>query len=572
MAASRARLLLIPLTISLAACTDCEDLNAFPVGNVEPPILDLGPVPLGEECEARLDVVNSGRAVLEVGQPELADMAGEWVLRQSPSLVNPGDIGEALVTYTSGGTVGERQSVTVEFPTNDPQADDGIIRGVITALPTDDVAGVAVAKCDGKDADGNDVRFDDCPELNFGAVQKNNPGLPPDQQPGRRNLHVDVVNTGNADFQLQAIVINGGDGDFTVEAVQKGNTLVDYPWESNAGPTLNPGRASACEPPREESCVAADQCNVISVDILYTPTALGADAAELVIFTNAAEGAELNVPLSGTGADVGIALLPDVLNFTGVGEGDSRTDEVRVLNFGTNEAPVNTSCIDVGGDGTCDGDCTGGDDDKVEGGTLGCNVKKADGGNEGKGFVLEPTDAQEGGEDERIIEVTWAPVAGNASIPAGTVLRLETSILDDRVYEVPLGGGGAGVLALELDAGDQCGELVCIQATGDAGDTMTWVGSVDFTLKNTGDATMSITGIDFEETAGVDDDFTLTDTSDNAINATSPGITLAPDASTTLRVAYSNNDASQQDLINLVIEHDGLGGEQIIPFNVLPPQ
>lgn len=556
-------LLLLPL---IAACPECDNLDAQPIGAVEPPILDLGPIPLDTSCQAVLQVTNSGTSDLIVDQATLTGTDGDWTVQSVPSLVGLGDSEDLLINYVAGGTEGERQSTGVEVQTNDRIAEDGILRATITALPTSEVAGVATPKCDGLDADDNDVRLEPCPELNFGAVQTNTPGLPVEQRTGRRNLQVDIVNEGNAELVVQAVVIDGGDGDFAIEAILKGSVIEPLPT------TLTPGRAGACEPVAEDSCVSADACNVLSVDVLYTPTSLGGDVAELVVLTDAAEGAELRVPLNGTGADVGIALLPDVLNFADVGEGATETKTTRVLNFGTNDAPVNTSCIDVGGDGSCDGDCTGGDEELVLEGTLGCNVKKTDGSNEGKGFVLAPTDAQQDGDDERDIEVTWSPVAGAASIPAGTVLRLETSILGDRVYEVPLGGGGAGVLALDVEAADVCGELLCIGATGTPGDTMTWVGTVDFTLQNDGDATLDISGFAWDAPAGVDDDFTLTDQSDVAVDLGSPGISLAPAASVDLRVSYANNDASQEDLADLVVTHTGLGGETTIPFNVLPPQ
>jgi hypothetical protein len=556
---------LAPLCLALISACDCDGLgNVSALGHIDPAILDLGPVPLGEECRPELTVVSNGRSQLDVTGSELVDTNGTFELLQVPQKIDPGGEGALLLSYTSGGTENERQSTTIELVSNAAE-NEGLLTAVVTALPTNETAGVAVPKCDGVDEEGEDVRLDPCPELSFGAVQINPPGLPLDQRSGRRNLQVEIVNEGNAAFDVQAAVIDGGDGDFAIEALLTGNVLGDLPI------TLTPGRASACAPLTESSCVNPDDCNVMRVDVVYTPTALGADVADLVIFTDAAEGSELRIPLSGSGSDIGIAFNPEVVNFSDVAEGGSGSIEVNVRNIGSNDAPVNDTCIDLDGDESCDGYCTGGDDELVLDGTLGCDVLKADGSNEGKGFVLGPTDAEAGGNDERTLVVTWNPVAGAAQIPAGTVIRLETSILNNTAYELPVGGGGAGVLVPTIPSANICGDLICLPSTGDVNDTQTWVASIDFTLENTGDASLDVTSFEWESD-DEDLDFTLLDTSDAAINLASPGITLAPNASVTLRVDYANNDFSQQDVPNLLVNHTGLGGQLVLPFNVLPPQ
>jgi hypothetical protein len=559
--------LLTSLLLALAGCPECDPTSFQPAGSLSPPILDLGPVPLDEECLAILQVQNRGTADLQVEGAALRDTNGDWVVQQVPQLVGLGGNGELLLRYKSSGTVNQRQSVTVQVTTNDRLQEGGVLTAVVQAIPVAGAAGIAVARC-GVREEGSTERVPTipCPELDFGAVQVNTPGQPAS---GRRNLQVEIINQGNAELDVLAAIIDGGDGDFQVAALLKGSLVVSAPV------TLTPGRAGPCEPVGEASCVNADNCNVLTLDLVYTPTALGADAATLVVLTDAAEGGTLEIPLSGLGSDVGIALFPDFVNFSDVGEGQSGSVDVRVVNIGTNEAPVNNTCIDLGGTGTCDGECTGGENQRVLNGTLGCDVKKDDGSNEGKGFVLGPTDARAGGDDERVLIIDWSPTAGNASIPAGTVIQLQSGILGNRVYTLPLGGGGAGVLALDADAQDICGSMLCIQAqSATPADPTTWMGAVDFTLRNDGDATLQISSFTFDANnqPTIEDDFDLADTNDAPINQASPGITLAPGASIDLRVLYENNDQSQQDLVNLVVAHTGLGESLLIPFNVLPPQ
>ena len=242
-------------------------------------------------------------------------------------------------------------------------------------------------------------------------------------------------------------------------------------------------------------------------------------------------------------------------------EGGTQEESVLVTNSGSSEARVNTSCIDLGGDGTCDGDCTGGD--PVLGGALSCDVV-----GHGKGFILEATDAAAGGDDEATVEVTWAPVAGTDPIPTGSVLRLESNILGDKVYEVPLLGGVSGIL--NYTTTDTCEGFsgVCLLATGEETDTTSWVATGSFSLTNDGDATVVVSSIDWDDdstASTVADDFDVLIDGESVLG-NNPGISLAPGATKVLTVNYANNDASTEDIANLAVVHSGDGGLLLVPI------
>jgi len=525
--------------------TGCEDPEQFyAVAEFDPPILDLGPIATGAECEATLMLLNRGNRDMNVEGGSLENVDGDWVIGTIPEFVALGGEQPVTVNYTAGGTIGERQSTVVRLVTNAGSPDNGIIEGTITAIPTDGTAPVALTGCE--DAIP-------CDGLDFGAVQKDDPTVPAEQRQGLTKT-IQIINDGTAPLEVQFVAVQNGNPDFIVSGLRKGNLLVETPV------TLEPGRTSDCGTPIE----TLD--NVLTIDVFYSPTALGLDNDELTIITDSVENSTLTVPLSGTGSDIGILPIPSFVNFGSLGEGNTDTISVNVSNLGTTDAAVNTTCIDLGGDGTCDADCTG----PIEGNALSCIVLKDDGSQDGKGFILDPTDASEGGGDERTIEITWSPVAGDAAIPEGTVLRLETNLLNNKVWEVPVVGGSIGVISIDSD--DLCGDRVCVSAMGDVDDISTWAGTATITLLNTGDASLSITSFEWDGPETIADDYELQTTDGTAIDLGAPGITLAPNASEQFQIAYANDDASVADFINLVVNHTGVGGQTIIPLQVRPPQ
>lgn len=534
----------------MAGSCDCGGDQLFVAGIlVDPPIVDLGPVPEGTECNAFLPVTNVGQIVLEISRVELVNATGDYDLVFFPSTLGLGDSADIQVKYKSVGTLNERQNVTVNIFSND-EKNGGVAVGTITALPTAASASLAKAFCAGAEGDETE-----CTNIDFGAVQVGDPALPINQRNGLTRT-IKVVNDGTAPMTVQLAAINGGSPDFAVVAVRRGSLVAELPAE------LAPSRAEACG----QTATSAE--NSIEIDVFYSPTQVDADADELVIVSDAAENGQLRIPLSGFGSDVGLAFDPDFISLGQVTEGQTKTEIVAVRNLGTNNAPVNNTCIDVGGDGTCDGDCTG--VASALDGALSCLVKKSDGSRDGKGFILSATDATAGGNDERTIELTWSPVAGNSTIPAGTALLFQSGILNNRVFSIPVAGGNAGILA--VDSANTCGESICVNAAGDAADTQTWTGTAQIKLKNVGTASVVISSFAWEAGATIIDDFTLLDGNNQPVNLAAPSITLNADAEVVLNISYANNDFSTQDPINLLVNHNGLGSPTTIPVLVLPPQ
>lgn len=544
------------LLVLAAACRDCEDLgNVAPQGSIDPPIFDFGPLTIGQECQAILQVVNSGRSDLDVNGGSLTDVDGEWEMTKIPTLVELGAREDLILEYVANGESGDRQSARIELQSNDPD-DEGMLRGTVTALLTDAAGPTARSEC--TDAEGGALT--PCTLLDFGATQAEGTGT---------IASVTIVNEGTADLSIDQILFNQTNPDFAVETVRRGTTeQVGPPWTVLAGRSTDCGAASGND-------------NTLVVDVRYTPSAVGADVDELMILSNALEsdgapGGSLSVPLSGFGSDVGIGIVPSPINFGTVAEGDSATIDVRISNFGTSSASVNISCIDLEADGTCEARCTGApDDNALPPATLACNVTTVDGTDEGDGFVLAPSDARDGGDDERVISVTWAPVAGTATIPGTAVLALQSNILGDATFSAQILAGALGAIAPSVSSADDVCPApapadACLVATGTAGDHTTWAGEITLRLTNTGDATVNITDVAIDDggVGTIADDYTAAAITDAA---------LAPGEHGDIVISYDEVGAGADvgpsaQLVNVVVTHTGQNGQTIVTLDVIPPQ
>lgn len=552
---SRLALYLVAVAV-LPGCR-CEDVNSFvAAGAIEPAIFDFGPITNGSECTANLKVVNTGQLDLSVSGSSL-DNEDQFTISKVPALVRLGGEEDLLVDYVADGEVGELQATNIELQTDDPD-NEGILRAVVSAIVTDAPAPSAKSTCASVGAEDTTP----CASMSFGAVQLAGSGLV---------LPITIANDGTADMTVTAAVINGGNTDFTVESVTRGTTQIELPT------TVLPGRSADCGAPS-----GAD--NTITINVRYTPSALGADVDTLLVLTNAVnlEGGNVEVALDGEGADTGIIMNPDFINFGALGEGDSDTIDVLVKNVGTNEASVNFSCIDLENDDVCDAECTGSDDDTTLSGSLSCKVTFVDGAVSGKGFVLSPTDGAAGGDDERIVSVTWAPVAGATNIPPTAVLALHSNILGNRVFTAPLQGGTIGILDRDPAADSTCPADeadVCVLAEGTAGleNFATWAGEATVVLSNIGEASITISGVRIDSDGDeatppntIDDDYTITNLDDVE------GATLAPGDEIELIIAYDevapgNDAAASSELTNIIIEHNGAGTLTTITIDVIPP-
>ena len=544
----RATLPCLTVLLLVAGCRDCEGLgNALPAGAIVPAVFHFGPLTKGSVCAANLQVSNSGSVDLSVSDAALTNAQGSWTIVKVPGLVRIGASEDLRVDYRAEGEIGALEGATIELASDDPD-NDGVLRAAMSAVITDAPAPAAKSTCDA---------VSPCASVSFGAVQLNGSGL---------ILSVTIENDGSADMNVSAAVINGGNADFTIDSVTRGATVITLPA------VVLPGRSSDCG-------AALGTDNSITVNVRYTPTALGADVDELVVLTDSvavdgALGATVTIPLSGEGADTGILMNPDLLRFGSLPEGEVETIDVNVRNIGTNSASVNFSCIDLENDDVCDAECTGDASDTALNGTLSCLVTTIDGAVSGKGFVLDATNAQQGGNDERTVSVTWAPVAGAASIPASAVLALHSNILGYRVFTSPIQGGSVGILSATAGAGSECANAsgdVCVHASGTPGEASfaTWSGEATVRLSNTGTASLEVLSVEMDpEGAGsINDDYTI------APPATS---TIAPGGFVDFTVAYDEVDLGadagfSSSLTNILVHHTGVGLQTTLVINVIPP-
>ncbi len=546
---------LVFLSLGVVGAIGCpDDLDEFaPQGAIEPALLDLGPVPIGTTCTPLLAVTNTGGATLNITDGALADVDGDWAIGRVPEQVSLGGEGEVEMQYTAAGTAGTRQSVTLRLETNDPD-NDGRISSSLQAIVVEETAAVGAILCP---TESDTYEHCDGP-VDFGAVNKGDPNVPIDQRTGI-TVSVKIKNEGSEQLTVNNVLLNDGNPDFAVQGLEQGNLVVDTPV------VLEPSRTEACGQPGDNPDAE------VTVNLFYAPTDIGADTETLVVLTDAINGGNLEVPLNGFGSDIGILLNPTAINFGDTVEDTEYVETITASNVGTNDAPVNNTCLDADGDETCDANCTGSDDDTALGGILKCEVLKADGEtHEGKGFILAGTDATPGGDDERVVKVTFSPVAGNADLPANVFLRFETAIQNNAVWTARIVGGGIGNLAVSGGV-TPCPSGVCIQAAGDPADVMTWTGQITLTLENTGDASLDVTALDWDGPATIADDYTLTDAGGNALDIAAPGISLGVGASTTLTLDYANNDFSGQDFINLEFANTGGQSPVVIPLSILPP-
>jgi hypothetical protein len=289
----------------------------------------------------------------------------------------------------------------------------------------------------------------------------------------------------------------------------------------------------------------------VEISVRYQPTEIGADAGRLHVDTDAAIApASLDIGLVGIGSGDGIATDPDFVNFGEVAVGQSAVKSVRVFNLRLDQARVNNSCLDTNRDDTCDVDCTAVSETAV----VSCGVEKSDGSHEGKGFVLEPADAQAGGADERTVKIRWAPDVAGA---LRAQLLLDTAIAGGRVWKVLVNGGVAGTFTPSV-------EPVVIAASGDP-----LAGQASFTVSNTGQAPLTIRQVNFAGAGSITGEFTLTRSGDAgfSVNGTTPWtgtVTIEQGGSSSFSLSYQNSGVINCDSFDIHWFHDGDGQDPFI--------
>lgn len=128
------------LLVLALGCGNDQDLQKqYPAASATPEVLDFGEVAVEYSAYGTVEVINSGRATLELGTPELTGDAAVFSLGELPETLNPDeratlDVGflpPQLATYTA----------TLVIPTNDPDHPNlpVTLTGVGVEVPTPDI-------------------------------------------------------------------------------------------------------------------------------------------------------------------------------------------------------------------------------------------------------------------------------------------------------------------------------------------------------------------------------------------------------------------------------------------------
>lgn len=516
-------------------CDQCEDIgNLSSSGVFEPAAFNFGLVNSGETCATQLKLINNGQGVLTISSSEFVDKNGDFKIDGiTPAEVE--GLGSSVllpIAYTAGTPGNGAESATLQLHTNMPK-DDGIVAAALRGTPVSGNAGVVATMCKIDETETNP-----CPELNFGATvaATDNPGVV-------RTLR--LINDGTAPMNVTEPVITGN-AYFVIDGARVPNTdglggmveVTTWPLQ------LDPARGTC----------GADSGNAktyLEVSVRFQPLTMGGAAGTLSIATDAQVApATVEMSLVGIGSGDGIDTDPDVLQFGEVAVGSELTKDVRVFNLRLDQVLVNTSCLDINANGTCDAaptdvECTALDSAAA----VSCDVSRVDGTNEGKGFQLGAADAVAGGDDEALIKVRWAPTAAG---PLRTKLLLPTNIQDGRTWEVLVVGGSAGELTVSPDP-------IVVDATG-----TTLHGSKTFTVSNTGQAPLTIVETKLVGAIGITAEFTLTRAGDSnfsvngALAWTTP-YTLNAGTSDTFTLQYMDSGSLNCDDLDLYFTHDGSG-------------
>lgn len=549
-----------------ASCNGCDEIieSVTAQGELDPAVFNFGVVKVGATCTAKLKLRNKGQQDLQVSGHEIKDdnTGGAFTVGAIPSLVETGGEAEVVVQYAPTQASNGMQSATIHVITNDPDR-SGRVSGQLSGEASTTLAGKILPRCKASVEDAQEGPL--CTTMDVGGTPVGGTGM---------IGTISVFNDGTASFNILGVNVLPAEGaastEFSLESVN--NRPPAYPIE------VKPMRGGDCGEPLTGDIPS------VPVKILFKPTRGGVQTARVQILTDAPTlGTPAGVPngqghinVTGLGSQVGLSLEPAFVAFGSVSVGSSETKTIRVANLNNRQAPVNSTCIDMNNNGSCyqdptctsgcagdpeDVECTGGDADPTTG--LNCDVDGA-----GKGFLLEATDAQAGGLDEKEVRVTWTPPAA-ASF--NKRLLFMTGIGNFNVYSVQLTGGVAGRIAV-----DPASFYVPASA-----DTVGATGSATFQVRNEGEAPLVISRIEFVGSSSIADDFTLRRQEDSGftmgctrdpnelscpVPAWTSSISIEAGQSTTFLVDYADNDeAVARDELTLALTHNGTGGN---PFNV----
>jgi hypothetical protein len=572
---------LVAALASSVSCSECnpELQNLVAQGRLDPAVYNFGVVKVGATCTTKILLWDDGQQDLTVSGARMEDdnSGGAFSITAFPSVVSAGGEDEVTVQYRPTAESNGMQSATLVMLTSDPD-NNGKVIGQLAGEASNALAGKILPTCRAVEADAADTV--PCTTVDFGGTPKLDPG-----SQGGVGRHVMVTNDGTAPFNIVAVNVLPAEGssdapEFALDLVNNvAVTPSTFPLE------VLPSRGGDCGERLEGAVPRAD------LWVMFRPTRVGVQGARLQVITDATTAGtpggvpagQSHVSLTGIASGVGLAITPGFVPFGSVAAGSTKTEEVRVANLDIHTATVNTTCIDMNGNGTCyqdpgcttgcatdpeDVDCTGGDPDAATG--LNCDVVSA-----GKGFVLQPTDAAAGGADEVTMTVTWSPTS---AMSFSKNLLLMTTIGNMQVYSVRLTGGVAG--RINVSPGSL---MLRLNA-----DTVGATGSGTFTVLNDGQADLTLSRIRFQGSASITDDYTMTRAGDPAFSMgctrgptdlscpvtpwTTP-IVLTPNQSTVFTLTYTDNDeVMAMDSMDVSLEHDGNGqNPAIVSVEVCKP-
>lgn len=128
------------LLMWLAACDNDQGLQKqYPAASATPEVLDFGEVAVDYSAVGYVEVVNSGRAVLELGAPNLTGDGGAFTLGELPETLNADERAELDVTFLPSQLA--TYTATLAIPTNDPEHPSlpVTLTGVGVEVPTPDI-------------------------------------------------------------------------------------------------------------------------------------------------------------------------------------------------------------------------------------------------------------------------------------------------------------------------------------------------------------------------------------------------------------------------------------------------
>ncbi|MBH24318.1 MAG: hypothetical protein CMH57_07700 [Myxococcales bacterium] len=282
-------------TAEVEAAFECDvrTSTAVPLIDLSPARIDFGNIATNETVTEDVRVLNIGDAPLLLeGVDMLRGSSEDFAIVNPPTEAVSIAVGEShtiTISYTAGT---ETANGTAVFFSNDPTVNN--LPLPLLGRPSEPDIGV------------------DPTAINFGNV-----GITISSP---RELA--IFNNGTEPLEVASVELDGGSADFRI-APDPGFP----PINGNGAATIEPGELQR-------------------ISVIYSPTDVGPDAANILINSNDPDTPELAVPLTGNGlegVECDVQVGPDPLNFGLTARGSSKILPVTVRNTGTGPCQYNGS-------------------------------------------------------------------------------------------------------------------------------------------------------------------------------------------------------------------------------------